>query len=630
MAAPSYTTDLATIDDATDTSSWSESSDAAWDDSVSGPDDDTENWISDQSGGGTPQGISCTTTKTGIATMIADYGSGITWTSGDVFLVWTKYDTAKAMDTYANGGLRGIAGTGLGDFKAWDIGGRDRAPYPAGGWINIAVDPEQTADDTVGSPGAAPRYFGVAVKIVSGIQKGYPFVADIIRYGRGEFIVEYGDLTNGYATFAGMAAVDGATGAQWGLFQELLTGYLAKGLVSFGTVSNAVDFRDDSGCTIALEDCPKCAAAFNKWEFNNASSNVELTGQTISSLGTQSPGTLVVNAAATLKFLRLTFEGWGDLTFDGANTASYFNDCIFKGCAEVSAGTTVLDFSGSSFLESTVNAAVTTGDAAFVWGSTTNPGTSGDLDDTTFVKGANAHHAIAFDNTTAATYTVSNCVFSGFNASHSQNDSTFYVAATSGTVTINCTGCSGNITYKSAGATVVLNINPVTTKVTVKDAETKAVVEGAAVTLYATGSGPYPYNLSVTSLTQSGGTATCITASAHNLSTGQKVWIKGASPNAYNRIKTITVTDTDEFTYPIDSGTSSPATGTITCTAVFIDEVTGATGIVSDSRVFSSDQDVEGYVSKGTKSPLYVRQNLAGTIDSTDGLSLTALLQSDE
>jgi hypothetical protein len=113
------------------------------------------------------------------------------------------------------------------------------------------------------------------------------------------------------------------------------------------------------------------------------------------------------------------------------------------------------------------------------------------------------------------------------------------------------------------------------------------------------------------------------------LSTGQKIWIKGATPNAYNRIKTITVTASDTFTYPIDSGTSSPATGTITCTAVFIDEVTTATGIVTDSRVFSSDQDVDGWVSKGTKAPRYVRQEMSDTIDDTDGLSLTVLLQPD-
>jgi len=630
MAAPSYTTDLATIDDATNDASWDESSDSGWNVSVSGPADDTENWISDQSGGGTPQGISCTTTKTGVATMIADYGSGITWASGDVFLVWAKYDTAKAMDVYANGGLRAIAGTGLGDFDAWDIGGRDRAPYPAGGWISEAVDPEVSADDTVGSPGSSPRYFGVAVAITAGISKGSPFVADIIRYGRGQFIVEYGDAGNGYATFAGMAAADDATGAQWGLFRELLTGYLAKGLLSFGTASNAVDFRDDTGCTIALQDCPKCAAAFNTWEFNHADSNVELTGQTLSSLGTQSPGTMTVNAAATLKFSRVTIANWGDLSFDGANTNSYWNGCIFKGCGEVSAGTTVLDFSGSSFLEPTVNAAVTAGDAAFVWGSTTNPGTGGDLDNTTFVKGSNAHHAIAFDASTASTYTLNNCTFSGFNAADTNNDSTFYVAATTGTVTINCVGCSGNVSYKSAGATVNIVSDAVTTSVTVKDADTKAAVEGAAVTLYASGSGPFPYNLSVTSLTQTGGTATCVTSSAHGLVTGNKVWIKGASPNDYNRIKTITVTATDTFTYPIDSGTSSPATGTITCTAVFLDELTGATGIVSDSRVFSSDQAVAGYVSKGTKSPRYVRQELSGTIDSTDGLPLLVLLQPDE
>lgn len=73
-------------------------------------------------------------------------------------------------------------------------------------------------------------------------------------------------------------------------------------------------------------------------------------------------------------------------------------------------------------------------------------------------------------------------------------------------------------------------------------------------------------DLSVSSLTQSGGTATCTTSASHNLSTGDWVYIEGANEAEYNGIVQITVTGATTFTYEVDSGATSPATGTITAT----------------------------------------------------------------
>ena len=73
------------------------------------------------------------------------------------------------------------------------------------------------------------------------------------------------------------------------------------------------------------------------------------------------------------------------------------------------------------------------------------------------------------------------------------------------------------------------------------------------------------------SVTQSGGTATFNLVS-HGLVTDDIVQISGATPTDYNGMTRITRIDDDSFTYTktngvaIPSGTTSPATGTITCT----------------------------------------------------------------
>lgn len=73
-------------------------------------------------------------------------------------------------------------------------------------------------------------------------------------------------------------------------------------------------------------------------------------------------------------------------------------------------------------------------------------------------------------------------------------------------------------------------------------------------------------DISVSSITQTGGTATVTTGSSHGYSTNDWVYIEGANEAGYNGIVKITVTGTTTFTYTVDAGTASPATGTITST----------------------------------------------------------------
>lgn len=73
-------------------------------------------------------------------------------------------------------------------------------------------------------------------------------------------------------------------------------------------------------------------------------------------------------------------------------------------------------------------------------------------------------------------------------------------------------------------------------------------------------------DLSVT-ITQTSGTATATTSTNHKLLVGDWVYIEGANESGYNGIVQVaTVSSPLVFTYTVDSGTASPATGTITAT----------------------------------------------------------------
>lgn len=72
--------------------------------------------------------------------------------------------------------------------------------------------------------------------------------------------------------------------------------------------------------------------------------------------------------------------------------------------------------------------------------------------------------------------------------------------------------------------------------------------------------------VTVASLTQSSGTATATVTAGHGLTDLQQVTIAGASQSGYNGTFTATYVSATVFTFPVDSGTVSPATGTVTAT----------------------------------------------------------------
>lgn len=320
----------------------------------------------------------------------------------------------------------------------------------------------------------------------------------------------------------------------------------------------------------------------------------------------------------TIELSGCTMLGLSTISSPSAGgTSRFISNTIFFQCGQITHNGAPTN--GCSVLESTVAA----DSSALVYDETSDP--DGEIDNMTFSRGANAHHAIEFGVNSPTTMTVRGMVNTGFNAANDANDSTFYVRRTSGTVTINIVGGSGNFSYKSDGATVVIVEDPVTLTITVQDSQTGTPIEGAQVDIVEGSS--FTGGASV-SITRSGSTAT-VSHTAHGYETGNRVRIFGADQPEYLGVRTITVTGVNEYTYQVSGTPASPATGSIVAALSIIFGVTDSNGQVSDTRSWSSDQAFVGFARKGSSSPTYKGQPISGTIDSEAGTSVTAPMVAD-
>lgn len=330
MTVPSYTEDLTDIATGDETAGWVE---------LTGT-DGSGNTYNDM---GTPayeddeypyiQGTFAVTqdcTKSAAAGSLAYSSGGITIPTDGAILVWHNFSSPFAMGTYAQGGYGIAIGSGLADFNVWHVGGSDKDNNPYGGFVNHAVNPTVTADETAGTPTGTLDYIGSTVYVLSGPSKGEPHQCDVIRYGRCASIFEYGETGN-YCTITGFVTQNDLQANRWGLMQATSGGTLWKGLWQLGTTTNPVDFRD-SNKTIFIQGTPKVTANFNTIEVVNSASNIEMTGFKFVCLdptGTASKGRWITTDNATVTLNTCEFSDMYTFSF-GSNTSlvsSSFNRC---------------------------------------------------------------------------------------------------------------------------------------------------------------------------------------------------------------------------------------------------------------------------------------------------------------
>lgn len=563
-----------------------------------------------------------------LQSIYADYGSGVTIPTDGAILIWNKFDAGGLLASFNNGGLRFVVGQTAANWDAWKAGGVDRTPNPYGGWYNYALNPlARTYDYRYGTgTGTTYRFVGMACSLTAaGPSKGQPFKIDAIRYGRCTIIIEYGSSGDGYANFSSAAAKNDANDAvngynRWGLFQVYGGGYLWKGRMQIGTTSNACEFTD-SDAFILIDDVVNCTPNFNTIEINNASTIVNWTNVIFKALGTTSPGRLVMNHNADMNISACQFFDMGAFAFGG--TLSEFLNCIWSGCGQITVNGGKLN--GSQISGCPVDGS-SSDEAAVIWDVNTDP--DGYLDGLEITKGTATNHAIEFGDTIPSSITLRNCSFSGFNASDGQYDSTIYFADTGGTITLNLVGCSGNVSIKTAGCTVNKVEDPVTVKVTVKNSAGTEIENARVMVRAKDNTGPFPYQETVT-IVNAGTTAT-VTHTGHGMATNDYVDIKGASHVQNNGVHQITKINDNSYSYTLSSAPGSSPTGTITATFVALYGLSDANGVVSTSRVYSSDQPVTGWARKSSSTPLYKTGVVDDEVTSTGGMNATAILITDE
>lgn len=563
--------------------------------------------------------------------LIHNNGSSFTVPTTGAIIAWLYYAAVNALEDRAgvspnfNGGLMFIEGSASNAYNRYNVAGADTLALSS--WVPYVVDPNTaTPDDTVGSPSGTEQWVGVEANLPtsSGPTKGAPIAIDAIRYGRCTLEYKGGDVGNGYNTFSGAEGTGNSVTNRWGLIEAVpgaTSQYYVQGFHSLGTSSTAVDFRD-SNVTLLIRDTPYVSVGFNRFEIIHTSTNVDWDNILIQSLGTQSPGTFV-HTTGSWDCTNCQFIDVGNFTLLSTDS---FTNCIFRGCGSVTSPRANL--SSSQFIGysgSANTSAVIISGSGIVFSQ---------LSDTSYEMGSNNTHALEFSTVSSTTIHLNNCTFTGYNTTtNDQDNSTFHIKRTSGTVTILISGTEGtpvtDLTYRTDGADVVIVAPTVNTKVIVTN-EIGQVYPGARVILKASdGTGDLPFEDSVT-ITRSGDTAT-VSHTAHGLSNSDRVEISGANEYQYNGAKTITVVNDNSYTFTIDSPLPiSPATGTITSTGIILQGTTNISGEINDNRSYTVNQPVTGVVRKATNSPYYKDAPLNGIINKDSGLTFNIKLVLDE
>lgn len=370
--------------------------------------------------------------------------AAITVAADDAVFHWWKADVAAALDSFANGGVHIIHGPSLTAYKKYYVAGNNN--YQKGGWRCSPIDPTATSSLDRGTPGS-PNYdtFGVAFDVpASGPSKGFPFKADMIRHGR-QVEITAGEVANP-ASWAATATYADVTTRRWGIIQETDTGASLQGIASWGTASASVYSRESNVTITLLDTLGFTTTDFTQITFNHASNDIEWDNVSVKALGTLNRGIIDVTANGTVK--------WTNSVFEGIDVTNLLSNSVFDGSKWLS--TNEVDAGGASLINAKIlTPTVATDSYALLWNVATDPNAK--LAGMEFSKGAAAHHAIELGTTSPLTMSLSGVESVGFNAANAQNDSFFNVLRTTGTVTINLTnGCTGNFSYKSAGATVVI------------------------------------------------------------------------------------------------------------------------------------------------------------------------------
>ena len=561
------------------------------------------------------------------------------------------------------------------DRIGFDMAGADRRVFnhfvgPSGadinGWQCLVLDTGQAsamnsagntyvvAGSFAGLDFTAITQWGTSVDTNSkALGGGYNIAVDIIRYGNDGIRITGGGATT-QGSFLEIAIEDRARGDDkaHGILRELGTGlYGCQGPLTFGNSGDtSTNYFDDDGVVLAFEDRNISDGKYYlNVEGNSTGTNsFILANATVSTGGPTVKMDMSGGNVNTITLDAVTFASLGGVILFSANadaSGHTINNCTFEACGKITVG--AVDFQNNivSNTGATDNAVTNTGGAdmrgcsisgfegtadesALLYDVNADP--DGELDNMSITKGTASTHAIEFGTSVPATMTLRGCAFSGYNAADTNTDSTFYFADTGGSITLNLIGCTGNLSYKTAGATITLVEDPSTVTVTAQTTGGTAIQSANVFLRTKTGgTGPFPENDTV-AINNSGNVAT-VTLAAHAMATDDYVLIEGAGYDANNGVFQITYLTTSTFSYTMATSPGDGAvSGTIKCWFVFLKGLTDVNGEIDMSRVIPSNQDVEGWSAKASGSPYYKNGSISGTVAAAGDTDFSAVMALDE
>jgi hypothetical protein len=407
--------------------------------------------------------------------------SGVTRNNGED----SYYDSGGAPVTAVGKVLRGWVNTtnlaymapeATNPYELWVFDGTSQSPgkalfgsdtYP-GGWFYFWQD----MDDFTGVTLANIDRWGIEAGHAASAKNVVNMWMDVMRYMDGYYLT--GGTSGDKISVAELAATDKASA--YGIVQEQFDAYFATGTIQIGNGATTTWFGMDGEVFIFLDMPGALTISAGLYEINAQGTGCDcnIKNSVVRGNGTGATTRFVLDFSDTDATVSITdnlFQRASTSTFAAGQTVTgnTFDDCgqIIPSGADMT-GCQVKNYEGT----------VDTG--AVFYNETADP--DGEFDDMIFTKGTASTHAIEFGTSAPETINLTGLSFSGYNASNNQTDSTLYIKRTTGTTTINLSGVTGTVTYKSDGATVVIN-NNVSFTITVQDTDTDPI-QNAVVAVY--------------------------------------------------------------------------------------------------------------------------------------------------
>jgi len=547
--------------------------------------------------------------------------SGTDLSNTVIVIRWATLAGVGSLDTRANSGVVIRLEDTSGNTSDWAVDGSDTY---GGGWRVSVIDTSasETSNSGTAATLTAIRYVGVVWDETASVGGGDDncYIDEILSFANTGLTVTGNttDLIEDLLTWD--------EGGDYGLFEERAGIIFSK--ANFDLQPDASDMSA-TGSTLIFEnpvyyDGTNISACLSEIGLTcSDADNVTLTRCTITAhrntaeiTGTDSNREFDISGATDFDLDTCSIVG-----FDGTNgvalgdSGQAIDFTTFNFCGKVTAGTAVI--------RDCIFRNATDATGAFFYDE------DSDIADCIFFSDGTGY-GIHYRPTGAGpfTETFDGIEMTGYGANETAN-AAIHVnpVTTTVTITINVQNASTPTTDEDAGYTGTFLIQQtVTVKITANDANNNAI-SGARVYVEAASGGDLPAGASVT-ITRSGSTAS-VAHTAHGMVDGQEISIKGADQDEYNIIATITNVTTNAYDYTVAGSPTTPATGTITSTAIILNDDTNGSGIVQDAGFsFTSDQPIAGRVRKGTTAPYYKTSPVSGTITSS-GLDLTVFMVGD-